>query len=157
MYYSSYHFYFYEVRLGVCSTNSKYTSVVGSPRTQHVTRQSPRRVAPRRALRSLFFSRASCCFFLKTFLIYKNTLSSFVFPVICCLQKWKKRKKKGKKKKKNTSSHTTQNRTEVSRFSLVIVSLCSTRRRTCRDTNRTEHPQHKQIRSTATRAQRCKR
>ena len=33
MYYSSYHFYFYEVRLGVCSMNSKYTSVVGSPRT----------------------------------------------------------------------------------------------------------------------------
>ena len=112
---------------------------------------------------SLFLSRVLLFFSKRPFdfikiLFHLSSFQSFVIVVVvCCLQKRKKRKKKGKKRKKNTSSHTTQNRTEVSRFSLVIVSLCSTRRRTCRDTNRTEHPQHKQIRSTATRVQRCKR
>ena len=85
MYYSSYHFYFYEVRLGVCSMNSKYTSVVGSPRT-HV-KHAKVQEGLHHHVRWLSFSLGCCCCDkneLKKILLHFSSLPFVVLLLFVC-------------------------------------------------------------------------
>ena len=132
MYYSSYHFYFYEVRLGVCSMNSKYTSVVGSPRT-HVKHAKVQEGL------HLPHSCGGC-------VLSFSLLGVWRLAHVCSGDKTKGTQICTNEKKLCIMSQMSERERELSVF------RCSTSL-FCRVTNRTERPQHKQIiRSTATRA-----
>lgn len=140
MYYSSYHFYFYEVRLGVCSMNSKYTSVVGSPRThvKHAKVQEGLHLWTTRAgvAFSLFLFCFLFCGVLHTVCFGDKTKGTQIF--ICTNEK------------NCIMSQMSERERELSVFR-CSTSLCFPHVQS-HEQNRTP-PQHKQIiRSTATRA-----